>query len=337
MIKMCNAKTHRFFTAFVILAFIISCSYSFISYHAQLSKIDENKELIDDDFRNVRWHLVVSSIESIQRTQKIQSKLIAMQLKEDIANAYPNLNELQAIFDSGSHSASTPFSKIVLNTVQNSRVYFEPSARNGVLIGINNTVLYNLIVPTDRFETPWNDFIRGNYNRALATNLNAEIISNRKDLILLEPGTPKRHNSDHVPQLVTNIDDLKKIFRTEGYDGLENYLIVTPAFITDDGDIFGTLDYDQKGHRSKNHKIIVMTYVSLMDFIHSFHHRRIAYIEHMEAHNKHSRENDIRNICYQSIQTVLLHLILIICIFVFSKHLFHGDICVGEDQEGEDV
>jgi len=337
MIKMCNAKTHRYFTAFVIFAFIISCAYSFIAFHAQIVTLNQNKDLIEEDFDNISWHLVFSCIESIQRTQKIQSKLVATQLKNDIENAYPNLNELQSIFESGTHAGSTPFSKIVLNTVHNTKVYFEPSARNGVMIGFNDKVLHNLIVPTKQFETDWDTFVKGNYNKLLAENLIKEVTQDRKGIILLEPERPSRAHRSHFPRKITTMDDLRAVFEEEGLDGLSGYVIVTPTFITDDGDIFGTLDYNAEGIKTNNHKIIVMTYASLTDFIYNYQRRTLAYVEHMKTHNKNSRERDVRNIYYQSIQTIVIHFILIICIFVFSRYLFHGDICVGDDREGEDV
>ena len=64
---------------------------------------------------------------------------------------------------------------------------------------------------------------------------------------------------------------------------------------------------------------------------------RISYIHRMEKKILMQYENETRDLYYQSIQTIALHFVLIIVIFVFSKYLFHRETCIGEDREGEDV
>ena len=337
MIKMCNAKNHRFFTALVLLALVISCSYSFIGYNRQINKIEQNTELAKQEFKEIRWDVIEHAIHAIQRIQKINSKLIALELRDEIKKEYPELDALKDVFKRG-HHVDDKFNHIIIKTIHDEPLIGEASNRNGVLIGFNDKVLYNLIIPMDKFENDWKFFIEKNYNKTLASNLLNRVNSYNRDVILLEPREP-RLPKDVIHREITeyDLDSMKDIYLQEGPKGLSEYIIITPAFITDEGDIFGTPEYNENGAKTNNHKIIVMSYTSLIDWIHAHQGVRISYIYRMEKKILMQYENETRDLYYQSIQTIALHFVLIIVIFVFSKYLFHRETCIGEDREGEDV
>jgi len=338
MIKMCNAKNHRFFTAIVLLALVISCSYSFIGYNNQINKIQQNVAHSKEEFNEIRWDAIEHSIQSIQRIQKINSKLIALELRDEIKKEYPELNTLKRIFTTG-HHVDTKFNHIIIKTVHSEPLVGESSNRNGILIGFNDKVLYNLIIPMNTFESDWQYFIEKNFNKKLAGNLLDKVIkSHSRDVILLEPKEPKLlEGIQHKVIDEYDLKEMKAIYLKEGARGLSEYIIITPAFITDDGDIFGTPEYNEVGDRNDNHKIIVMSYTSLIDWVHAHQNTRLVFINRMERKFLMQYENETRDLYYQAIQNVALHFVLIILIFVFSKYLFHRGSCIGEDREGEDV
>ena len=337
MIKMCNAKNHRFFTALVLLALVISCSYSFIGYNRQINKIEQNTELAKQEFKEIRWDVIEHAIHAIQRIQKINSKLIALELRDEIKKEYPELDALKEVFKRG-HHVDDKFNHIIIKTIHNEPLIGEASNRNGVLIGFNDKVLYNLIIPMNTFENDWKFFIEKNYNKALASNLLNRVNSHNRDVILLEPREP-RLPKDVIHREIAEYDleVMKDIYLKEGAKGLSEYIIITPAFITDEGDIFGTPEYNEDGAKTNNHKIIVMSYTSLIDWVNAHQGVRLSYIQRMEKKILMQYENETRDLYYQSIQTIALHFVLIIVIFVFSKYLFHRETCIGEDREGEDV
>ena len=59
---------------------------------------------------------------------------------------------------------------------------------------------------------------------------------------------------------------LKRIYKEEGLEGLESYQFLVPAYITDDGDIFGQKDV-VKGVIRRNHKLVVIQEYNLYDQI----------------------------------------------------------------------
>lgn len=72
--------------------------------------------------------------------------------------------------------------------------------------------------------------------------------------------------SDHAKINSCTYNNLKKIYETEGVEGLRNYQFLAPAYITRNGDIFGNLDL-KEGNQNDNHKFIVLVSFNLYDQI----------------------------------------------------------------------
>ena len=71
---------------------------------------------------------------------------------------------------------------------------------------------------------------------------------------------------EHAKINACTYNNLKKIYETEGVEGLRNYQFLAPAYITRNGDIFGNLDL-KEGNQNDNHKFIVLVSFNLYDQI----------------------------------------------------------------------
>ena len=305
-----------FISSLVIFFLCVSSAYQFIQYSHHLDNAKRDLNSIHQEYQHIRWETIKSVIGVINREGKLHSSLVAHILCKRIDNEYNNLNDLKATFDSGKYTDGK-FNYLILNTVSSNSFMKDASDRNGILVSVDDRILYNLIITHDRFDMSWKEFIEKNYNQKLAKNTLDSIISNTSGTRILEP----RKNTLNGHQLIdkSSLEELEKIYLKEGLAGLYGYLIITPYYITKDGDIFNTPDFDINGIKNKNHKIIVMSYISIYDVIKEYHEKRLNNIDKLEINAIKKQEENIANIYYSSIESLLFHFACIGLVILIVK------------------
>lgn len=110
----------------------------------------------------------------------------------------------------------------------------------------------------------WKDFVSDSYNKILTKNAIEQLKNKSTDLIVWQYPNPHIEDMEMLDNV--NIDDLYNIYLEYGLAGLKSYELLVPAYITEDGDIFGQKDMVQ-GLRYNNCKIIVVQRINLYDQI----------------------------------------------------------------------
>ena len=110
----------------------------------------------------------------------------------------------------------------------------------------------------------WKDFISDSFNKDLAMNAIKQIKNKSTDLIVFQYTNPCIDDMEIMDRI--DVDDLYNIYTTYGLKGLKSFELLVPAYITEDGDIFGQKDIVQ-GVRYNNYKIIVIQRINLYDQI----------------------------------------------------------------------
>ena len=315
--KLRNAFGENYFLSSVVIFFLcVSSAYQYIQYSHHLDNAKRDLTAIHQEYQHIRWETIKSIIGVVNREGKLHSSLVSHILSKRISNEYSNLDNLKATFDSGNYSDSK-FNSLIINTVSSNSFMKDSSDRNGILVSLDDRVLYNLIISHDKFDMSWKEFIEKNYNQKLAQNTFDSIKSNSLETKILEP----RKNTLNGHQLIdtSSITELEKIYLKEGLAGLYGYLIITPYYITKDGDIFNTPDFDIHGFKNKNHKIIVISYISIYDVIKEYHEKRLDSIDNLEEKAIKKCEDNIADIYYSSIESLLFHFACIGLIILIVK------------------
>jgi hypothetical protein len=134
-------------------------------------------------------------------------------------------------------------------------------------------------------------------------------------MIFYEP-TPPYKTEDHIMLMVPSKEGLKEVFYKEGIEGLAGYVFTVPAYITEDGDIFGTPDIGPDGNVNPNYKIIVVQRFSIYDIISrqklAFHTERDVFNAAKDGYTEMLKSSTISYICITMLDLISLCFLIIL-------------------------
>lgn len=179
-------------------------------------------------------------------------------------------NDLDALErDINNPTKDSKLVKILDNTlgdiyVNENTIYNKPFATS-----LNN-IIWNRVLPynynTDNKVITWEEFSNKHYNPELskiAIKALKDMNTDKHKFIFWE--ALRNINPEH--KLIKNMDinDVLDICNKEGIESLKSYEILIPAYITKNGDIFGTKDVNNMGHKIENYKIIIIQRINIYD------------------------------------------------------------------------
>ena len=250
---------------------IITCIFFviLIAYSDIIKIIHSNHHEISNDYKSKQFDSIMMYYDDLYEDAYNQAIKVSNSIEKDIKEnidlddlRYQMDNgiipdELYSIFESNIKGKS-------LNNVKNSRNGLFVLNDKKVLIDynykrVNNNGFRERIFESER-TVQW--------NKPLYDNAIKNIFNQTGNIIAIE--TFASDNEDHIKIKSPEKDELEKVYKAEGLKGLECYQFLVPAYITDDGDIFGQKDFD-KGLIQENHKFIVIQELNLCDQIKQEH------------------------------------------------------------------
>lgn len=201
---------------------------------------------------------------------------------------------------------------IYINEDTNSNKPFVMSMDN---ILWNRSIGYNNI--KNKKVLSIDDFINGHYNKNLSKNAITDIknMNLEKDNFMF---WEVRNNDIKNHKLISNVNiqEILKVYKNEGIQGLKSYDILVPIYITKDGDIFGTKDINSLGFKVKNYKIIIVQRLDVYSILKS-DINNISYFENeIEKIN-----NEIIVLNHKKVYIMIQSVIFIIFILIGSSCL----------------
>lgn len=186
----------------------------------------------------------------------------------------------------------------IFNNVDNSR--------NGFIIANTHGILYdsNYKRVNGKDSRTWKSEIKNSYNPELEEEAINRLLEKSDDLIITESVNFLRDDyENHIKITTSTYDSLLEVYLKEGIEGFRNYQVLCPAYITNNGDIFGQKDI-VSGIKMENNKIIVIQEFNIYDQI---------------SHNKPSLMNDdeIRIIAEEHSNSISFLYIIALCFIVF--------------------
>lgn len=250
---------------------IITCIFLviLIAYSDIIKVIHSNHHEISEDYKSKQFNSIMLCYEDLYEDAYHQainiSNSIEKSIKEDL-----DLNNLKYQMDNGiiPDELYSLFEKNIkgksLNNVRNSR--------NGLFILNDKKVLidfnYKRVNNNGSQERLFENERTVQWNKELYDNAIKNIFNQTGDIIAIETFAGDYEN--HIKIKNPSKDELERVYKAEGLKGLENYQFLVPAYITDDGDIFGQKDFD-KGLIQQNHKFVVIQEFNLCDQIKQEH------------------------------------------------------------------
>lgn len=246
-----------------IMIVIIIFSFTFILLYSNLlNEVKKSQEQAIQQIREEKFDQIFLYIKELTDKSNKKTSNIANSIEEDIKATF-DMDELKTQLDSGEHvkELHNLFKRHIkgqyLNNINNSR--------NGIFILSNNLIEEDLNyerASNPDHNTKYSDNKQISYNKKLFDDALYKIKNHSKDIICME-NTPS-DVEDHIMLSRVTYDSLKKVYLKEGLEGLRNYQIMVPVYITNTGDIFGQDDIVEDKVQN-NHKFIIIQEFNIYD------------------------------------------------------------------------
>jgi len=263
-----DKKQHNIILGVMIFVILIFSS-SIILYKNVLDNIEYTAKKTTEYFKKEQFKVLWSDLKSFQSQADEEVTQISLSIEEDIANlSEDELEEVRVHLTNGTNSEV--LHEILINNIEGKNLNGINNHKNGIFVITTRGYLedYNyrrisISSSEDEEQKTLQYGIDNSYNKELDTDAINKLLNRSNNIIAFESYNITK-NEDHIKIKELNYETLSKVFIAEGINGLRNYQILVPFYITDIGDIFGEPDSIQ-GVKNENNKIIVIQEFNLYD------------------------------------------------------------------------
>jgi hypothetical protein len=259
---------------FMVIGFI-----QYIFYHQDMDLHREELESIDHMKEDMEWTLFISTYNTIQQAANEKADHNAINIVAGLQQEYPNLDLLKRQFDRG-QILETKLPYTIFKSLNRSQLFGIANGNNDAFVITRDRYVFE--GSAVRYGRVWHTYDEDrtiDFDRLYAILENYVNVTD--DSILVS--YPTNDEKDEFKNIVevTDVVDLKKHFDEKGIDGFRDYIFFGRAYITENGDVFGTPDISpETSFKTNNHKMIVVQKFSLYDLIRYHHGREIEMNRH---------------------------------------------------------
>ena len=278
-----HIKSKNFLTIILVIACLFTASV--FMYKTVLDKMSNNRQDSVEAFKEEQFNIIWSSLETLQLQAEKEVIEVSKHIEEDILSLSPEQllkleedmyndvlnNDLQEILNSSIKNHA-------LNNIKNHMNSIVVMTTDGFIEDFN---YYRVSEESDTNIRSWQTAIENSYNPELEQDAFDKLLKRSSGIIALESYNLLKHDN-HIKINELTYDSLLNVFLEEGIDGMKNYQIFVPYYITDFGDIFGKPDIVH-GTKFDNNKLIVVQEFNLYDQI-------------MNRHNDLFHDSEIQNV-----------------------------------------
>lgn len=262
-IKNKSPKTIKAYLLIVTCIFLVII----IVYTDTLFSLRKANNEVLSSFRNQKFETIAGCIDELNDQAYDSAKLVSENIEKAIKSSV-NMDELKQDLDN--QEQPDYYYDILERETKNVSLNNVKNTRNGILILNNTGVVYDnnyerMSSAPEGLERNYENERNWQYNKPLFDAAIKSIFAKTKGNIAIESISMSDYTGHYkIPN--ASFKQLKRIYREEGLEGLESYQFFVPAYITDDGDIFGQKDVI-KGVIQRNHKLVVIQEYNLYDQI----------------------------------------------------------------------
>ena len=262
-IKNKSPKTIKAYLMIVTCIFLVII----IVYTDTLFSLKKANDDILSSFRDQKFETIVNCINELNDEAYDSAKLVSENIEKAIKSSV-DMGELKQELDN--QEQPDYYYDILERETKNVSLNKVKNTRNGILILNNTGVVFDnnyerMSNAPEGLERSYENERNWQYNKPLFDTAIRSIFAKTKGNIAIESVSVSDYNGHYkIPN--ASFKQLKRIYREEGLEGLESYQFFVPAYITDNGDIFGQKDV-VKGVIQRNHKLVVIQEYNLYDQI----------------------------------------------------------------------
>lgn len=228
-------------STFVMFNILINSTKEFQTANISIlkdAKLDSIIEAIDE-ISNQAYEYLIPLSKDIEK--EIRANCDMEQLEQDLSAGVIN-EDFQRTLKSFSY-------KRYFSNIENDKNDIFIANRNKILVDFSHDTTY------EKQTRTWEDEIKTFANPDSAATALKKLYIQDDSIIAWEREASA--NKDHIYYKNINKENIRKIYKEEGWEGLKNYQVLVPIYITTDGDIFGKPDI-KNGIYTNNNKIIII-------------------------------------------------------------------------------
>lgn len=304
---------------FVVCMILLSTAINF--YVAQEDSNGMRQHGVDTHEKHIdmKWDTIEEIIELSNSVSIENSKVLAQQMEYDILNNYDNLDDLKDQFDN--RSFEKDFYDILKDSVEARRHTENPlfPSPYTIFIAFDHgiiSVFSNKSVPSQNKEIlPWDEFYSLYPNPASVRIVTDAIKSKESEMLIIQNHTLFATDSKLDDKI--SVRDLEVVYREHGVEGLSDYSIISPAYIRDNQDLFGTDDMAFM-KSTNNNKMYVLQTINIGDILDKYKSTLDNNTKSMELNDRY-----VENYIYhKNLQTILwsflLFVISMVLVFIYN-------------------
>lgn len=260
-----SVMTTRKLTAKGICFMMLATMGLAIVYSTTIQDIKTTQELSMNSLKDEQFANLYNYISILYEDALDSANETANDIENDIRNEM-DLNQLQIDLDNGIRNEN--LHEILRKHILHKNLNNISNYRNGIFIADSNSIMEDLsYARSSKNGEPrtWDHEIENAYNSTLEKEAISKIINQSKDIIVAEH-VDVLSSKSHKLIKTGSKEELKHIYLTEGIEGFKNYQFLAPAYITDQGDIFGRPDIID-GKRCETSKLIIVQEFNIYDQI----------------------------------------------------------------------
>lgn len=260
----------------MIIVIIIFSSSTFI-YKSVIDVVKETEdttitEFKEEQFKSIWLYVRSLQVQSEREVSRISSNVEAELTslpKEDLNSIERDLSEDK--YSELLHDILTSYtSEQALNGVKNHKNGIVVMTADGIIEDSNyrraiaDSDVEGKVSDINKFRS-WKEDLDNSYNKELNKSAFDKLMNRTSGIIAFEHYN-LTGNEDHIKIDKFTYQNVLEVYLKEGVEGLRNYQIFVPYYVTDMGDIFGEPDIIQ-GIKNDNNKIIIAQEFNLYDQI----------------------------------------------------------------------
>lgn len=323
--KVVNKKRRRDIIVARSMAISMIVLLSMILIHYSITQsLEQVGEQMVEKIEDERFEQIYAYLLDLNSKAKTNAENVVDNIEADITNT--GLDIIKDDMDDNGILIHDIFKKNIKNG-NDSYLSKAGSSYNGIFIasleGIMDDYSYTRSAGADIRN--WEHEISSSYNKELSENAIDKLLQQHDDELICNEPVNRIYKSDttntHIMISDISYEELRRVYMSEGIEGLKNYQFYAPAYITENGDIFGEEDI-VNGIRQPNNKIIVVQEFNLYDQLEE-HHPRI--FEHDKVISIQNKFAVITNAMYIS---GLAYVVLVIVLLFYFSSVYNNFITV---------
>lgn len=274
----------------VVFVLLLTAAINMYITKADSDSLEDFGTVIQEQHDEQEWNEISSIISLSQTAAKQNSKYLAQKIEVDLMRKYNNLDLLKVELANGTFS--TEFYDVLKENL--SQENGAPSSlfplsyntvvglQDGVIALFSNESTTKIRNPKETSIVGWDSFIVKNPNPVLAQTAINSVLRRDSGFIFWQTENSEDGNLEKNPNMTMNT--IKKAYQEYGMDGLKHFGMLSPAYITETGDIFN-IDDKTFMQKNDNYKIIIIQSFNLYDIVNA-HQSMILTHEKFALHNE---------------------------------------------------